>query len=129
MDYEKAILLGDKETEEWLKTADASWCRNLIEQYKYESTKIYKIGNKQKKPSKAIYYYNKAIELNPNFDHAYYMRATAKYELKDYSGALEDYNKAIELNPKYADIFYNRGIIETKLKDYSGALEGDNKSK
>ena len=43
--------------------------------------------------------YNKAIELNPKLENAYYGRGYAKHDLGNYQGAIEDYNKVIELKP------------------------------
>ncbi len=39
-----------------------------------------------------------AIELNPEFEEAYYNRSNAKYQLKKYDEAILDYNKANKLN-------------------------------
>ena len=46
----------------------------------------------------------------------------AKYDLKDYNGAISDYTKAIELDPDYADAYNNRGLSKFKLEDYKGAI-------
>jgi len=72
----------------------------------------------------AIKYYNKAIELNPNYADAYLNRGLAKGKLKDYKGANSDFNKAIELNPKNSRAYYVRGLAKIGLgqKD-SGCLD------
>ena len=51
----------------------------------------------------------------------YYNQGYAKFESKDYSGAIADYTKAIELNPKYTFVYYNRGLAKNLLKDFRGA--------
>ena len=68
--------------------------------------------------------YSKAIEINPNDAIAYRDRGAAKFDLKDYRGAIADYSKAIEINPNYAEAYGNRGIAMIKLgqKD-SGCLD------
>jgi len=77
--------------------------------------------------NKAIYYFTKAIELDPNKSHHYEKRASAKEELKDYSGALADYSKAIELKPD--DYLYDkRAVLKFDLNDYRGAIEDFSKA-
>lgn len=69
-------------------------------------------------------------DLNNNntyslFCVAYEMRGDAKYDLKDYTGAIEDYEEHIRLNPRaYSnlDMWENIGKAKIKLKDYQGAL-------
>ena len=51
----------------------------------------------------AIQAYNKAIELDPNYAEAYYVRGCFKESLKDKQGALKDYSKAGELG--YTDAY------------------------
>jgi len=69
----------------------------------------------------ALFDYNKAIEMNPEFVDAYYNRGTLKGRyLKDYYGAISDFNRAIELDPSRLDIrevYNNRGM--TKLVGFS----------
>ena len=43
----------------------------------------------------AISDFDKVIQLDPNFEDAYYYRGMAKNSLQDYSGALIDYDKVI----------------------------------
>ena len=52
---------------------------------------------------------------------AAYNRGVAKYDLKDYTGAIEDYNKAIQLNPNYAMAYQGRGTAKYMLDDKNGA--------
>jgi tetratricopeptide (TPR) repeat protein len=66
---------------------------------------------------------NKAIELDPNFAPAYYLRANIKDSFDDRHGAMKDYNSAIEKNPKFADAFFGRGNVKMKLQDYYGAID------
>lgn len=71
---------------------------------------------------KAIKYYTKAIDLNPNLAAIYYYRANAKYDLKDYEGSIMDCRKALSLNPKLKSAYFNLGLSEYYLKDYRGAV-------
>ncbi len=65
---------------------------------------------------------NKAIEVDPTYAAAYYVRANIKDSFDDRHGAMKDYNLAIEKNPKFADAFFARGNVKMKLQDYYGAI-------
>ena len=77
--------------------------------------------------NKAIYYFTKAIELDPNNSYYYETRALAKEELKDYSGAIADYSKAIELKPD-AYLYAQRATPKFDLNDFRGAIEDYSKA-
>lgn len=53
--------------------------------------------NRQKKYNESVLYFDKAIELNPNYSLAYINRAIAKYQLNDIDGVCSDLQRAIEL--------------------------------
>jgi tetratricopeptide (TPR) repeat protein len=65
---------------------------------------------------------NKAIEMDPNYSRAYYVRANIKDSFDDRHGAMKDYNVAIEKNPQFSDALYARGNVKMKLQDYYGAV-------
>jgi tetratricopeptide (TPR) repeat protein len=44
-------------------------------------------------------YYNEALKLNPNYGEALGNRGAARFNLKNYSGALSDYNAALKIYP------------------------------
>jgi tetratricopeptide (TPR) repeat protein len=67
----------------------------------------YDIGNCQD----AVYYYTKAIELDPNFAQAYNNRAYTNMRMQNYKDALPDLDKAIEIKPDYVTALMNRGDI------------------
>ena len=46
-----------------------------------------------------IEYYNKAIELDPQFKEAYEGRGISKILLGQYKEAVEDFNKTLEIDP------------------------------
>lgn len=66
---------------------------------------------------------NKAIELDPQYARAYYVRGNIKDAFDDRHGAMKDYNLAVEKNPKFADAFFARGNVKMKLQDYYGAID------
>jgi tetratricopeptide (TPR) repeat protein len=66
---------------------------------------------------------NKAIEMDPNYSAAYFVRANIKDAFDDRHGAMKDYNLAVEKNPKFSDAFFARGNVKMKLQDYYGAID------
>jgi tetratricopeptide (TPR) repeat protein len=70
----------------------------------------------------ALFNLNKALEIDPNYSPAYYLRANIKDNFDDRHGAMKDYNLAIEKNPKFADAYFARGNVKMKLQDYYGAI-------
>ena len=55
-------------------------------------------------------------------------RSYAKYDLDDYTGAIQDYSKAIEINPNDAKAYIGRGAAKDDLEDYRGAIQDYNKA-
>jgi tetratricopeptide (TPR) repeat protein len=68
---------------------------------------------------------NKAIEMEPEFNHGdyYFMLARCyQVEVKDNSIALACYSKAIEVNPNDLEAYYFRGVLQFELENYTQAL-------
>lgn len=65
---------------------------------------------------------NKAIDSDPTYAQAYYVRGNIKDAFDDRHGAMKDYNMAVEKNPKFSDAFFGRGNVKMKLQDYYGAI-------
>ena len=62
----------------------------------------------------AVNYYDKALELYPNYSDIYFHRSRAYlYDLK-FDEALIDCNKAIEIEPLYKDAFSNRAFVRIR---------------
>ena len=77
----------------------------------------------------SIQYFNQVIKLKPYLSEPYMLRAIAKIQLGDYTGAEMDCNAAIERNPFQPGAYYTRGFIyrhtgqlEKAEKDFSEAL-------
>ena len=70
----------------------------------------------------ALLHLNKAIQVDPNYSPAYFLRGNIKDNFEDRHGAMKDYNIAVEKNPKFADAFYARGNVKMKFQDYYGAI-------
>ena len=58
----------------------------------------------------------------------YNNRGLAKYNVKDYEGAIADYNMAIKLDSNYTLAYNGRGNAKKDLKDYQGALADYNQA-
>jgi tetratricopeptide (TPR) repeat protein len=52
----------------------------------------------------------------------YFKNGNAKYQLKDYAGAIKDFDKAVELDPKFMQAYHTRAICFGELKKYDKAL-------
>lgn len=78
--------------------------------------------------AKAIELYTQAIQVNPNYDEAYYWRASAKYTQKKYKEAIPDYDKAIALNPNSEEAYYYRALTNYQLDAYSESIPDLNKA-
>jgi tetratricopeptide (TPR) repeat protein len=70
----------------------------------------------------AIEYYQKAIDLNPNYAMAYNNMGNAYYGQENYKEAIRCYQKAIDLNPNYATAYNNMGNAYDDLKNYKEAI-------
>lgn len=77
----------------------------------------------------SIQYFNQVIKLKPYLSEPYLLRAIAKIQLGDYTGAELDCNAAIERNPFQPGAYYTRGYIylqtnqlEKAKNDFSEAL-------
>jgi tetratricopeptide (TPR) repeat protein len=66
-----------------------------------------------------------AANPNPN---SFYGRGFAKYNLKDYRGAILDFDKAIELKPTYFDAFIARGQSYSKQENHKVAIQDYNEA-
>ncbi len=75
------------------------------------------------KPDKALEVANRAVELGPRLDVAYWWRGQLKADASDFQGALPDYQKALELDPKDPDYYEGVARVQEELKNYAGAVE------
>ena len=80
----------------------------------------------------AISHYSKAIELYPQFTHAYAQRGDAYIENSQLAEGIQDCTHALALDPGLTDAYVNRGVahcengeIDSGISDFYGALELD----
>lgn len=71
----------------------------------------------------AIQYFNQVIDAKPYLAEPYYLRAIAKYNLEDFSGAEADASKATELNPFIPDAWEVRGVANQCMGNHRAAID------
>jgi S1-C subfamily serine protease len=77
----------------------------------------------------AIKEFSQAIQLNPKYGIAYFMRAVTYKLLRDYQLALNDYSQAIAIDPQDADNYLVRARLRyDNLFDKKGALADYNQA-
>lgn len=74
------------------------------------------------KTDRAIYHYNKAILIAPDYIYAYINRADAYAKQGKYQSAVNDYSEAIRLIPNFAHAYYARGTFYGKSGQYEPAI-------
>ncbi len=76
----------------------------------------------------AIDQFNKAIELDSDFEDAYLERAKAKEKLGDLKEAAEDYKRLAAIDAGESEYFFNWGRIYYQLEMYKECLDPLNKA-
>jgi tetratricopeptide (TPR) repeat protein len=66
--------------------------------------------------------FERAIELNPDSQVAYYNRGLAAFVIGHYEDAIVDSSEAIRIDPTMAEAFYNRGAAHANLGNYPQAI-------
>jgi tetratricopeptide (TPR) repeat protein len=77
---------------------------------------------------RAIEYFNKAIQMNRNFEKMYYNRGTAYGRLGQYQKTIEDCSEAIRIKPDYINAYNNRGNAYAEIGQYQLAVEDYSKA-
>jgi|GEM_PF-6058001 len=97
------------------------------EQYAYTAYDFYNEGRRayvQQNYGIAIAHFTSAIELDAEYDRAYYYRAVSYYRLENFDAAIDDYTWIIE-NGSYSlvyDTLVNRGRAYRSLGNYDAAF-------
>ncbi len=71
----------------------------------------------------AINCFQKAIDINPNNDIAFYNMGVSYSKKGDYDKAIECYQKAIDINPNFDIALNAMGYAYSKKEDYDKAIE------
>lgn len=78
--------------------------------------------------NESLYYYERAIRINPEFEDAWYCKGVSLFQLDRYEDALVAFEKAIEIDSHNVETWYYKSIILSNLNNYSEALEAINTS-
>jgi len=71
--------------------------------------------------TRAISYYNQALQIYPELGFLYYNRGNLYNKMQNYMSAISDYDQAIKLQPNLAEAYYNKGLTLLLLKDNESA--------
>lgn len=70
----------------------------------------------------AIAYYQRAVEINPDFALAWGHLGATQYRLKRFAEAEESLRRAIQVDEKYANAYYNLALVLDQLGKRREAL-------
>jgi tetratricopeptide (TPR) repeat protein len=70
--------------------------------------------------NEAIPYFDKALQLNPNFPAAWYNKGYTLHLLGKYNEAIQCYDKALQLNPNFPAACNNKQVALNELKKKKG---------
>jgi Tfp pilus assembly protein PilF len=71
---------------------------------------------------RAIAFFNRAIESEPESADAYFGRGLVYHELEQYQEAIADFDKAIEIDPEHPYAHFQRGFVYHQLEQYEQAV-------
>jgi tetratricopeptide (TPR) repeat protein len=100
------------------------------EKEKNNPEKYYRLGLQfleKKDYSEAISNFSKVIELVPDYEPAYVLRAQCYSDIDNNRNALRDLNKSLELNPNNTYALYQRGWCFNRDAKYTDAISDFNK--
>lgn len=118
------VLIGEKYYQKAIKYLDRAEFLNP------KNAKIFLlkglVQQKLQNIEMAIFYIEKAIQLNANYTEAYNARANAFMEGKEYSLALNDLNTSLTQDDKQIDLYLKRGKCKNLLQKQQEAVNDFN---
>ena len=76
-----------------------------------------------KRYKEAIAFYDKVLQIKPEYSAAWNGEGKTLYELKQYKEALDAYDKAIQIQPQYLAAWLGRGYVLDELQRYQEAID------
>ena len=77
---------------------------------------------------KAIFYYEKALEIDSSDFFTYYIIGFTYSQIQENEKAIKFYNKSIHKYSKYARVHHDLGLVYKDLNDYLSAIDSFNKA-
>jgi len=71
---------------------------------------------------RAVTFFNRAIESEPESADAYFGRGLVYHELEQYQEAIADFDRAIEIDPEHPHAHFQRGFVYHQLEQYEQAV-------
>lgn len=71
----------------------------------------------------AVYYYKKAVEINPNYIDPWVNMGVSYRLMEDYEKAAESYSRAMELDPNDTELLISLGALYVVTDDPKKAIE------
>ena len=82
----------------------------------------------QKKLDEAVIYFEKSIQISPNYADSYNNLAGVLADQKKYDKAIEYFQKAIQINPKLPEAYHNLGKALAEVERYDEAINNYNQA-
>ena len=101
-----------------LRGGDAPYTELTPSEYKNRGSLAYERGDYKD----AITDYDIAIDKDPDYAEAYYLRGFARKSLKQQKESIVDFDDAIRLNPNRAEAYYARGSAKGNLGRYEESI-------
>jgi len=131
--FDKAIGINPQDTDAWYNKGRA------YEAISFDYFEKYKSGNLPTEHSinfldamiyidKAMEYYEKAVEIDPQNAKAWYRLGVCHYNLGYYRPALNSLSKAVEFDPQNAEAWNYRGNVLYYMCDYNESLNCYNRA-
>lgn len=71
---------------------------------------------------------DKAIELNPEYSDAYFLKGVLHGDIGEYMKSAQSFRKVIAINPKYPNVYFNMGKTLFRFGSYDQAIKYFEKS-
>ena len=75
----------------------------------------------------AINYFKKVININKDYENAWFRKGDCLFFIKQFEEAIDCYNKVIELNPKNEEAWFRKSDCLSFIKQYEEAIDCYNK--
>ncbi|NBC83026.1 MAG: tetratricopeptide repeat protein [Bacteroidetes bacterium] len=97
-------------------------------QYRHGYLYMGKLEMQKQNYTRAIQFFNSAIQGLPDYFEGYYLRGLAKYNLDDMAGAENDFTRAISCLPKFPRLYMVRGVARAEQLKPEKAIEDFNQA-